>query len=316
MFCDPPQTVNKKGEHHYYGFESIFNEIDKVLGRKKRDEFWLTILSLRTYIDSIKEMIKTNLLNYKRIYNKLENSTSVIITWEGFEFFRKIFIEYARKAKHLNTNLPYEKEGIVYFFCHTNTQSNNIKDWFKSDKFYSSVGVLYGTSSSSRYNPKLEICVPLRSGIDETLHQFIRLKTDFYFSKKENFINNCCYEGHELVSLKNYEIPETYNKDSMVECDICSIVITKHKGIYFNCPTCKFDICYNCKLKEQKLIEEKMYIDDVSKIIAHINILMDESENNSENITPYLKKINEGIDLNFFKDPICSCCGKVATDCF
>ena len=59
-----------------------------------------------------------------------------------------------------------------------------------------------------------------------------------------------------------------------------------------------------------------MYIDDVSKIIAHINILMDESENNNENITPYLKKINEGIDLNFFKDPICSCCGKVATDCF
>ena len=67
MFCDPPQTINKKGEHHYYGFESIFNEIDKVLGREKRDEFWLTILSLRTYIDSIKEMIKTNLLNYKII---------------------------------------------------------------------------------------------------------------------------------------------------------------------------------------------------------------------------------------------------------
>ena len=57
-------------------------------------------------------------------------------------------------------------------------------------------------------------------------------------------------------------------------------------------------------------------VDDVSKIIAHINILMDESENNSENITPYLKKINEGIDLGFLIDNSCSCCGNPVADCF
>ena len=74
----------------------ILKDIKNYFGDFEADEFWLTLLSLRTYFRDYYFELR-GILNNEEYYRKKSMlSSSMLIDWDGSYIFKRIFIKYLK----------------------------------------------------------------------------------------------------------------------------------------------------------------------------------------------------------------------------
>lgn len=138
----------------------LIKDIKLNIGDFEADEFWLSILSLKTHFDDYyKEIVK--IIDNEEFYRRTDIlSSSMLIDWDGSYNFKKIFVEYL-KLRNLHPNVEIYMDGQIYFYVDFRYEDKDSKlKWINQPVIFCTIGINYGKTSSSNLNKKFETEIP------------------------------------------------------------------------------------------------------------------------------------------------------------
>lgn len=234
---------------------TLLEDIKMNIGDSEADEFWLSLLSLRTYFDKFHKDIK-KIIDKEQYYRRIEIlSSSMLIEWDGCEIFKRIFIKYL-KLRNLHPNIDIYLNGQIYFYVDFRCRKIGSKiNWIDQEDIFCTIGLNYGKTSSSNLNKKFETKVPF-NGIIRCIRQdffdIIRLVSKHHYKNLEKIgedmipryrnvlktflknIDNMIYAkpGESLKILKNEIIPSlnfmfglrvefAYEPENLAKINLC-----------------------------------------------------------------------------------------------
>lgn len=162
-------TIEDLDKTYCIKISNLINDIKFYFGEFSADEFWLSILSLRTYFEDFYKEIK-EIISSEEYYRKREMlSSSMLIDWEGSSIFKKIFVNYL-KYRNLHPNIDIYLDGQIYFYVDFRYRKNDYKmNWIDQPEVFCTIGLNYGKTSSSNLNKKFETEIPFQ-GSNNTIY--------------------------------------------------------------------------------------------------------------------------------------------------